>query len=1189
MHTPTCNLAEEALQLALDAAGAGTWDWNVQTGELVWSKQCLAMFGLPPDADMSYERFMQVVHPDDRERIDRAVKDALGRHAEYTQEMRTIWADGSVHWVLSRGRVFFNEAGQPVRMIGAGLDITKLKQTEEDLQRARSEARAQADNLAAILDAVPAITLIADDPKCESVTSSRLGYELAGLPRGVNISASAPPGQRNFRLMQNGREIAPDEAPLHRAAMTGREVRNLELQMCRPEGRSIDLLGNAVPLFDHAGKVRGAVGAFLDITERKTTEEALRASREELRLAKERFELALRSSPITVFTCGLDLRYKWVYNPRGGHGAPQLIGKRDSDVLDLPEDAALIEGVKSEVLRTGVSYQGEITAQIAGVPRTFYMSMDATRDAQCQIIGLTCAAFDLTEQKRAEAELERLAQQRRLALDAAELGWWHYDPATGIANWDERLGKIFGIDGDSGPAEKIVRMLHPEDQAKAWASLEKCVDLLDPEPQFAEYRVLRPDGSWRWVEAHGAAEFEGKGDRRRVVSCVGTVQDVTERKAADEALQQQRARFEFVAEGSDVGFWFCDLPLDKIIWDKRVKNHFWLPPDDSVVTMAIFYSLLHPDDREPTRRAIENSINHHEQYDVEYRTVAPDGLEKWVRANGRAFYDESGKPVRFDGITQDITARKRAQAALRASEERYRTLFETMAEGFVLCELVRDEQGRAVDIRWLECNPALERLTGLSRDQVVGHCASQIFPDEWEWWVRIYEGVVKEKKVYRFEHGSESAGRTWDLIAFPHEGDRFAVLYDDITARKQAEAQLLQSQKTFSDLVERAPFGIFIIDSDFRIAQMNMGSQNGAFRNVRPVIGRDFSEAIRIVWPEPVAEEVISVFRHTLETGEPYYSSSFKSTRNDTGAAESYEWESHRIALPNGQNGVLCYYFDSTQLRQAEESVRESEARYRELARNLDREVQLRTLELQRRTEQVIRASDDLRELSGRVLRVQDEERRRIARELHDSAGQILTALGLELGSLTEDVLKAAPQLAGSFAGAQDLVQQLHREIRTTSYLLHPPLLDEAGLSSALSWYVEGLSQRSGIEIDLKVPDDFGRLPRDMELVMFRLVQESMTNIHRHSGSRTAEIRVAREDGMVTIAVRDRGRGMPPEELKKIREGGSGVGIRGMRERLRQFQGELRIESDESGTQVLVKIPIPQRTVHFPEPLQPAV
>lgn len=132
-------------------------------------------------------------------------------------------------------------------------------------------------------------------------------------------------------------------------------------------------------------------------------------------------------------------------------------------------------------------------------------------------------------------------------------------------------------------------------------------------------------------------------------------------------------------------------------------------------------------------------------------------------------------------------------------------------------------------------------------------------------------------------------------------------------------------------MVERAPFGIYVVDSQLRIAQMNAVSQNGAFRNVRPVVGRDFAEAMRIIWPEPVASDLIAVFRHTLETGEPYYSPHFTNPRHDVATVESYEWELHRMTLPDGQYGAICYYFDSTRLREAEDErerlLREVEAR----------------------------------------------------------------------------------------------------------------------------------------------------------------------------------------------------------------------------------------------------------------------
>jgi PAS domain S-box-containing protein len=258
---------------------------------------------------------------------------------------------------------------------------------------------------------------------------------------------------------------------------------------------------------------------------------------------------------------------------------------------------------------------------------------------------------------------------------------------------------------------------------------------------------------------------------------------------------------------------------------------------------------------------------------------------------------------------------------------------------------------------------------------------------------------------------------------------------------------------------------------------------------------------------------------------------------------------------------------DITQRKRIERELRESEERYRTLADALDTQVQFRTRELERR-------NSELRDLSGRLLESQDVERRRIARELHDSAGQTLAALGMSLARLAQAAKNHPDQLAKGIDDAAGLVQHLTQEIRTTSYLLHPPMLDEIGISSALEWYVQGLTERSSLQIDLKVSENFGRLPSEMELLIFRVVQESLTNIHRHSGSKTALIRLERKESNVYVEVEDRGRGMSPERLAEIQSHGTGVGIRGMRERVRHFLGDLVIESNGSGTKVYATLPL---------------
>lgn len=224
------------------------------------------------------------------------------------------------------------------------------------------------------------------------------------------------------------------------------------------------------------------------------------------------------------------------------------------------------------------------------------------------------------------------------------------------------------------------------------------------------------------------------------------------------------------------------------------------------------------------------------------------------------------------------------------------------------------------------------------------------------------------------------------------------------------------------------------------------------------------------------------------------------------------------------------------------------------------------------------KAEEDLYALSGRLLQAQDEERRRLARDLHDSAGQILAVLGMNLAALPEQTdQKALTQLARE---NRALVDQLTQEIRTISYLLHPPLLDENGVSDALRWYVEGLTQRSGLDVTLELPEDLGGVPRELGLAIFRVVQECLTNVYRHSGSKTASIRVARDSAGIHTEVEDQGVGITPDRLNRLQSSGSGLGLRGMKERIRQFGGSLNIESNDHGTKVSVDIPLPASAVH---------
>jgi signal transduction histidine kinase len=226
--------------------------------------------------------------------------------------------------------------------------------------------------------------------------------------------------------------------------------------------------------------------------------------------------------------------------------------------------------------------------------------------------------------------------------------------------------------------------------------------------------------------------------------------------------------------------------------------------------------------------------------------------------------------------------------------------------------------------------------------------------------------------------------------------------------------------------------------------------------------------------------------------------------------------------------------------------------------------------------QKIQRNEEELRQLSARLLRLQDDERRRIARELHDSTGQIMATLALKIGAARRSLGVDNQKVREALSESSALAKQCSDDLRTLSYLLHPPLIDEEGLASALRWYAQGFTKRSGIRIELDVPPELGRLPQDMETTLFRTVQEGLTNVHLHSGSKTAWIKILHAPSEVTLEIGDEGRGIPSEVLKRIPAGFAdlGVGIAGMRERIRQLGGRLAIDSGSRGTKVRVVLPL---------------
>ena len=440
-------------------------------------------------------------------------------------------------------------------------------------------------------------------------------------------------------------------------------------------------------------------------------------------------------------------------------------------------------------------------------------------------------------------------------------------------------------------------------------------------------------------------------------------------------------------------------------------------------------------------------------------------------------------------------------------------------------------------------NTSAERIFGYTPEEAIGQHITLIIPaerhaEEADILVRLRRGervdhfqTVRRRKDGSFLDVSLTISPVRDASGRVIGASKVA---RDITAQKQAEQALRESEQRFRVITDASPVLVWMAGTDKLCYYFNKGWLDFTGRTLEQESGNGWAENLH---PEDF-DRCIKIYVSNFEARRPFEME--YRMRHHSG---QYRWILDRGVPRYAPDGTFEGYVGGC----------------------LD-------IHNQKEAAEKIWAADE----TFRLMKAQDDERRRIARELHDSAGQTLTVLGLSLAELVERARVIAPELAEKGKEIDGVVQKLHREIRTTSYLLHPPLLDECGLASAVSMYVEGLAGRSDVAITLDIADDLGRLPSEMELAIFRVVQECLTNVHRHSGSKTALIRVAREGESVRTEVRDQGKGISSERLLEIRAHGGGVGISGIRERIRQLHGEMKIESNGSGTSVIVSIPMPR-------------
>lgn len=413
------------------------------------------------------------------------------------------------------------------------------------------------------------------------------------------------------------------------------------------------------------------------------------------------------------------------------------------------------------------------------------------------------------------------------------------------------------------------------------------------------------------------------------------------------------------------------------------------------------------------------------------------------------------------------------------------------------------------------------------------------------------EPPAKGSEFARLPPGDSSAARSGRTAAAP------SIVSHDALQGAGEESSLNLREQIFRAIGESIDYGVWICDAEGRniyaspsfLKLVGLTQEQCSARGWTQILHPDDVEATVAAWEKCVSEGSLWEREHRFRT-----------------ANGGWHYVLARGVPMSDAQGKIVYWAG---INLDIQHRKESEHQLLLLVESLESRVSQRTIELQNATEK-------LRELTGTLLQTQDEERRRIARELHDGVGQLVVAMSMTLSNIVGEKEKLSLEAQQTLDQSLALIDQASREIRTMSHLLHPPLLDEVGLDSALRWYIEGFSERSKITVRTEMATGFSDdLPRELALSVFRIVQESLTNIHRHSESPTAFVKIDRAPGKITLSVEDQGKGIPIDVQAKISSGEIvGVGLRGMRERIRQFDGQLEFHSSPKGTRIVAILPV---------------
>ena len=676
----------------------------------------------------------------------------------------------------------------------------------------------------------------------------------------------------------------------------------------------------------------------------------------------------------------------------------------------------------------------------------------------------------------------------------------------------------------------------------------------------------------------GAAIPHDEADTRRLLHELEVnqieleMQNAELRRARDEAesvLEKYTDLYDFAPVG------YFTLALDGTIRLANLTGSVMVGVERSKLIGRSFGMLVSQEHRAGFRTFLKQVFAGGDKHSAGFALVGSSPFPRVVSIEAQR--SQSG--LECSALVVDVTERKVAQDQMRVSEIRYRRLFEAAHDGVLLLD--------PGTCKITDANPFMTKLLGYPREQLIG---KELFE------IGLLKDAVASREMFRklkrnhevrYEDlplkSQRGRHQEVEVVANLYQEDGHSVIQcniRDITERKRVQDILRRNEALFSALIEQAPVGVYVLDALFRMQQANPTAQL-IFENVHPLIGRDFSEIMREMWPRRIANQIIAQFRHTLKTGDDYQSPGFIERRRDLGLKENYEWQIQRVVLPAGEYGVVCFFNNITERARAEEAQRRLDVLTasniklkQEIVRRKAVEESLRSTRLQQAKllKQSRRQQEQLRELSRRLLHAQEEERKRISRELHDVIAQTLVGINVHLAALTQGAATNPSNLRKQISNTHLLVEKAVDIVHNFARELRPTLLDDLGLIPALKSYMQGFIEETGIRVSLKSYARIEQTTSVFRTVLYRIAQEALTNVARHANASRVEVSIETASGIISMAIKDNGKGFDigtePRSKKAIR-----LGLLGMRERIEMIGGKFRVESfPDQSTTVRVEI-----------------